>query len=135
MTRVSVADRPDGCSDRYALDPFHVLRRKVLVMENETLRQSPSDADRGGHRDVDAGGTHIGEFVKREGRLMRHHAHDIGPANLWPEDGFHVVAQPGYGEAGVAYTPRETRSTSLCWASWTSRTWCSPAALACAAVK
>ena len=39
-------------------------------MENETLRQSPSDADHGGHRDVDAGGTHVGEFVEGERRLV-----------------------------------------------------------------
>ena len=83
-------------------------------MKNETLWQGPSDADRRGHRYVDAGGTDIGEFVQRERRLMRHHARDLGPPELRPEDGFHVVAKPRHREPGVAvHTARDPLEVAL----------------------
>lgn len=83
-------------------------------MENETLRQSPSDADRGRHRDVDAGGADVGELVESERRLVRHDADNVGPSDLRPKNGFHVVAKPGNGEPGVTvHTARKPLEVAL----------------------
>ena len=96
---VRVPNRPRGRGHGHTLNTLDLVRFEVRVVDHENLWNFTSQAKGGGQRQVDPRGTHVRHLVYGQGGLMRDHTDHVGPTDLWPEDGLHVVAELGDGES------------------------------------